>query len=128
MSKRERLKAEVRKESRKTGDVRASLQDLPMSARKVRVVADLVRGKNIEDALTQLAFQRRAAAKPLQKLLDSAVANASERGLDVDRLVINEIEVHKGPIRRRFMPRAHGRATRIRKQSAHIDVKLAPAS
>jgi large subunit ribosomal protein L22 len=95
-----------------------------MSARKVRVMADLVRGKNVEDALTALAFQRRAAALPLRKVLDSAVANADQRGMDLDKLYVSEVQIDKGSIMRRYQPRAHGRATRIRKQTSHIRVAL----
>jgi large subunit ribosomal protein L22 len=98
-----------------------------MSARKVRVVADLVRGKDVASAIVTLAHQPRAAAEPLKRLLDSAVANAADRGMNVDKLVVSEILVHKGAIGRRFMPRAQGRATPIRKQTAHIDVSVLEA-
>jgi large subunit ribosomal protein L22 len=74
--------------------------------------------------MVMLAHQQRAAARPLKKLLDSAVANAADRGMNVDKLVVAEILVHKGAIMRRFMPRAQGRATPIRKQTAHIDVSV----
>lgn len=124
MATNDKVKAERRKEERRTGPARASLRGLAMSARKVRVVADLVRGSNVEAAMLLLAHQDRAAARPLRKLLDSAVANAADRGMNVDKLVVSEILVHKGAIGRRFMPRAQGRATPIRKQSAHIDVSV----
>ena len=127
MATKERLKAAARKEDREIGPACAQLKGLKMSARKVRVVADLVRGQSVAEALVQLAFQRRAAAKPIRRLLDSAVANASNRGMNLDKLVIEEILVHKGPISRRFMPRAQGRATPIRKQTAQIDVRLEEA-
>jgi large subunit ribosomal protein L22 len=128
MATRERQKAIARKEARKNGPVLASLRGAKMSARKMRIIADLVRGEAVGDALVQLAFQRRAAAKPLRILLDSAVANAAEKGLNVDKLVVEEIQIHKGAMGRRYMPRAHGRATRIRKQSAHVDVSLIEAT
>ena len=124
MATNEKLKAELRKEERKQGPARASLRGLGMSARKVRVVADLLRGADVAAAMMMLAHQQRAAAKPLKKLLDSAVANAADRGMNVDKLVVSEILVHKGAIGRRFMPRAQGRATPIRKQSAHIDLSV----
>lgn len=127
MATRERQKAEARKAARKSGPVKASLRGAKTSARKMRVIADLVRGAAVGDALVQLAFQPRAGAKPLRILLDSAVANASERGLNVDKLVVEEIQIHKGAMGRRYMPRAHGRATRIRKQTAHVDVSLIEA-
>ena len=128
MSTREKKKAEARKEARKNGPVRASLTNVRMSARKAGIVAKTIRGRNVEDALTMLSFERKRAAEPLRKLLDSAVANADERGLDLDRLVVSHLVVEKGPIMRRFQPRAHGRANRIRKQSSHFRVELTEAS
>lgn len=128
MSKREREKAEARKQARKDGPVRAAITDVRMSARKANVVAKIVRGKSVDDAVTALAFQRRRAAEPLRKLLDAAIANADERGLDVDKLVISKLFVEKGPIMRRYLPRAHGRATRIRKQTTHFRVELTEAA
>lgn len=127
MSTRERKKAEARKAKRSEGPVRAVYRGLRMSARKARVIADLIRGKSVDEALTLLAFQRRKAAGPLRKVIDSAVANADQRGLDLDRLVISAVQVDKGPILRRYMPRAHGRAYRIRKQTSHITVQLSEA-
>lgn len=124
MATNDKKKAQHRKEMKKSGPARASLKGLTMSARKVRVVADLLRGADVGDAMLMLAHQDKAAARPLKKLLDSAVANASERGMNVDSLVISEVLVHKGAIGRRFMPRAQGRATPIRKQTAHIDLSV----
>jgi large subunit ribosomal protein L22 len=98
-----------------------------MSARKARVIADAIRGMTVEQAATTLAFQRRAAAVPIRKALESAVANADHRKMDVDQLIVNEIQINKGAIQRRYMPRAHGRATRIRKQTMHITIKLTEA-
>lgn len=127
MATRQREKAKARKLLKKQGPVLASLKGLKMSSRKVRVIADLVRGQMVGDALVGLAFQRRAAAAPLRKLLDSAVANAAEKGLNVDNLKVSGIQVHKGKIGKRFMPRAQGKATPIHKQTAHIDVSLVEA-
>lgn len=124
MATREKEKALNRKELRENV-ISASLRGLTMSARKVRVVADLVRGVPVDDALTTLALQPKAAAPVLKKLLDSAIANAEQKGVNVDSLYVAEIMVHGGPIRKRFMPRAQGRATPIRKRTAHVDVKLA---
>ena len=128
MSTREKQKAIARKAARKNGPVRASLMNVRISARKAGIVANTIRGRNIEDAITTLSFERKRAAEPLRKLLDSAVANADERGLDIDKLVVSYLVVEKGPILRRFQPRAHGRANRIRKQSAHFRVELTEAS
>lgn len=127
MATNDREKAAVRKEERKIGPARASLRGLSMSARKVRVVADLLRGSDVASAMMMLTHQPRAAAKPLKKLLESAVANAADRQMNVDNLVISEVQVHKGAIGKRFMPRAQGRATPIRKQSSHIELSVLEA-
>ena len=106
----------------------AHLRYLRMAPRKVALVAGLVRGKPVGDALNILRFTRKAAARPLSKLIKSAVANASDRSkgeLDVDRLVVKHISVDQGPTLRRYMPRAMGRATRINKKSSHVQVVLA---
>lgn len=124
MASNDRKKAIERKEERKLGPARASLRGLAMSARKVRVVADLLRGAEVGAAMLMLSHQQRAAAKPLKKLLESAVANAAERRMNVDRLVISEVQVHKGTIGKRYMQRAQGRATPIRKQSSHIELSV----
>lgn len=124
MASNDKAKAERRKEERKTGPARAAMRGLSMSARKIRVVADLMRGSDVASAMLMLAHQNRAAAKPLKKLLDSAIANAADRGMNVDKLIVSEVLVHKGAIGRRFMPRAQGRATPIRKQTAHIDLSV----
>ncbi len=122
--KREKMKAEARKAARKEGPATSHLEGVRISARKVRVLADMIRGKRVDEALTQLAFQRRAGAPILRKALDSAVANADQKKMDLDQLVVKDVQIDKGAIMRRFMPRAHGRATPIRKQTAHITIKL----
>lgn len=124
MATLEKAKAVVRKEMRADGPVTAVLRNLPMSARKTRVMADEIREKSVDYALRFLSTQKRACCKPLIKLLESAIANADQRGVPLDDLVIMNIQVNKGPIRKRFMPRAQGRATKIRKQTAHISVAL----
>jgi large subunit ribosomal protein L22 len=97
-----------------------------MSPRKVRLVADLVRGKGVEDALKTLRFAQRAACLPLKKLIESAVANAeNNHGLDIDTLWVREIRVDEGPTLKRFRPRAQGRAFRVRKRTSHVSVVLA---
>lgn len=106
----------------------AHLKHFRMSPRKVSVVAALVRGKQVGAALNILRFTARAAAKPLAKLIQSAVANATDRGqgqVDVDQLYVKMISVDQGPTSRRYMPRAMGRATRINKKTSHIHVVLA---
>jgi large subunit ribosomal protein L22 len=125
MASREKKKADARKEARTSGPATAEHRGLRMSARKARVIADTIRGKSVDEAATNLVFQRRRAAEPIRKVLDSAVANADSRNMDIDRLYVADVQINKGTIMRRFMPRAHGRATRIRKQTCHIRIALA---
>lgn len=124
MATLEKKKALERKAARLNGPVRATLRNLTMSARKIRVIADAIRKKDLGYAFAFLATQKKACCGPLKRLLESAAANADSKNLDVDQLMIDEILVDKGPIRKRFMPRAQGRATKIRKQTAHIAVVL----
>ena len=105
----------------------AHLRHLRMAPRKLSVVAALVRGKAVGEAISILKFTRRAAAQPVRKLIESAVANATDRSkgqVDIDKLVVKTISVDQGPTQRRYMPRAMGRATRINKKSSHIHVVL----
>jgi len=106
--------------------MKASATHIRISPRKVRMVVDTVRGKSVSQALSILGFTRKKAALPVQKLLKSAVANAAENdGIsDVDTLVIDRIMVDEGPTLKRFMPRARGRATPIRKRTSHIRIVL----
>lgn len=124
MATLEKKKAVERKAARANGPVRASLRNLPMSARKIRVIADAIRNKKLTYALSFLSTQKKACCGPLRRLLEAAAANADVRKLDVDELSISRIVVDKGPLRKKFMPRAQGRATKIRKQTAHIEVFL----
>ena len=90
----------------------------------------MIRGKPVGAALNILRFTKRAAAKPVAKLIQSAVANATDRSkgqVDVDSLYIKTISVDQGPTARRFLPRAMGRASPIHKKSSHIHVILAEA-
>lgn len=96
-----------------------------VSARKARLVVDLVRGKNVQDALDSLRFCRKKTAPIVSKAISSAVANASNKAtVDVDSLFVSEIFVDEGRTNKRHMPRAQGRATPIRKRTSHITVKL----
>jgi large subunit ribosomal protein L22 len=106
--------------------MKASVMHVRISPRKARLVVDTVRGKSVSQALSILAFTRKKAALPVQKLLKSAVANAMENhGVsDVDNLVIDRIAVDEGPTLKRFTPRARGRATPIRKRTSHIRITL----
>ncbi len=112
-------------------EVRAKLNGMAGSARKVRLVADLVRGKGVEDALVTLTFSDKRAARPLAKLLRSALANAEQKnerekaGIDVDNLIVHTLLVDEGPSQWRISPRAQGRAYWVQKRSHHITVVLA---
>jgi large subunit ribosomal protein L22 len=106
-------------------EVRATLKFVRGGPRKVRLVADLIRGKKSEEAMNILTFTKKAAAKTLVKVLKSAIANATQKKtVDVDRLYIKNITVDGGPTMKRFQPRALGRATTIRKRSSHITLVL----
>jgi large subunit ribosomal protein L22 len=123
--RREKKKAEARKAARAEGPAQAHMKTVRISARKMRVLADVVRGMSVEQALTTLAFQQRAGAPLLEKCLRSAVANADVRKMDLDKLVVADVQIDKAGVMRRFLPRAHGRATPFRKQLAHVHVSLA---
>lgn len=95
----------------------------PISPRKCRLVADMVRGQGVGDALAVLEFTQKKAAKLVAKTLRSAVANAEHNNnLDVDTLFVKTIMVDPGPVSGRFRPRAQGRATAIRKRTSHITI------
>jgi large subunit ribosomal protein L22 len=106
-------------------EAKANLKYLRITPRKVRVVADLIRGKKVGAALAQLAYVEKRAALPLAKLLRSAVANADQAAkgqLDVDQLYVKDLQVGQGPTLRRFMPRAMGRAFKVLKKTSHISI------
>jgi len=107
--------------------VNASLKYIRVTPRKAMLVADLIRGKGINEALGILKFSRRKrVANYMSNLLKSAVANADQKGkIDLDTLFIKRLEVGKGPTLKRFRPRAMGRAFRINKKTCHIFVSLA---
>jgi len=103
----------------------AKLRNVRLSPRKARLVVDMVRGKKIQDAMNILQFSPQKTAPILSKLLKSAVANAEQKGVsDVDALFVKTVMVDQGPVMKRFMPRAQGRASRIRKPTSHITVVL----
>jgi large subunit ribosomal protein L22 len=106
-------------------EVRAKLKFARIGPRKAQLVADLVRGKGSEEALNVLMFTKKSAAKIISKLLKSAIANAGQnKTIDVDHLYVKKITVDQGPTMKRFMPRALGRATTIRKRTSHILIVL----
>lgn len=94
------------------------------SPRKVRLVADLVRGKSVADALAVLSFLEKKAAEPMKKALLSAVANAKALGTNSDTLKITHIAIDKGIVMKRSMPRARGSASPINRRSSHIALEL----
>ena len=106
-------------------EARAKLSYVRLSPQKARLVVDMVRGKEIQDALNVLKFSPKRAADIVGKLLKSAVANAEQKGVDdVDRLFVKSVFVDQGPALKRFIPRAQGRATKIRKPTSHITIVL----
>lgn len=107
--------------------VRASARYVRVSPRKVRLVADQVRGKHIDDARSLLQFSPRSAADQIAKVIESAAANAeANHDLIGDEMFVHEIRVDEGPTLKRFRPRAMGRATPINKRTCHISVALTP--
>lgn len=107
-------------------EVKASLNQLRIAPRKVRLVASLVRGMEVNKALNQLKFIGKESGRPLAKLIVSAIANAEHNyDLDKNNLFIKTIYVDGGQTLKRWMPKAHGRATPIRKRTSHINLVLA---
>ncbi len=112
-------------------EAKARLVNYRVGARKARLVADAIRGKGVEDALTILDLSPKRFAKPLAKLVRSALANAGEKnnrdhaGIDVDNLVVDKICVDEGPSMWRIRPRAQGRAAWIQRRTSHVEVVLA---
>lgn len=107
-------------------EVAARLKGARISAQKARLVADQVRGKSVEEALSVLEFSNKKAAHIVRKVLNSAIANAeNNEGADVDELKVSTIFVDEGMTMKRLRARAKGRADRILKRSCHITVKVA---
>lgn len=105
--------------------VNAKLSYLRMGPRKVRLVADMIRGKRVNRAVEMLTLSRKLAARPILKLLNSAIANAKHNfNLKLDNLVLTTIMVDGGPMLKRWMPKAHGRATPVRERTSHISLTL----
>ena len=106
-------------------EVAAILRGAQISAQKVRLVADQIRGKNVADALVLLEFSPKKAADLMKKVLESAIANAEHNeGADVDELNVSTVFVDEGTTMKRIRPRAKGRADRILKRSCHITIKV----
>jgi large subunit ribosomal protein L22 len=104
--------------------MKAILKNYRQSPRKVRLIADVIRGKKVTDALNMLKFVDKRAAGPFSKVVASALANAVQAGKDPARLIVKSVAVDKGTVLKRFMPRARGSASRINKRNSHISVEL----
>jgi len=108
--------------------VRAEAKWVRISPRKARLVTDHIRGRSVPEARTVLAFTQRAAAREIEKVLRSAVANAeANHGLFGDDLQVSSAYVDEGPTIKRWRARARGRVARIKKRTCHITITLAPA-
>ena len=107
-------------------DVKAKLRHTRLAPRKARLVADMIRGKNVNEAMNVLTFTRNKAARQIQQLLKSALANAEEnhKVVDVDDMVVTKITVDEGVAWKRQMPRARGMSTMIKKRTSHITIVL----
>ncbi len=104
-------------------EARAVSRHLRISPRKARLVVDMIRGKSVDEALKILDFTPKKAAKMVTKTLKSVVANAENtQNVDVDQLYVKRIAVDEGIVIKRFLPRAHGRATPIHKRTSHITI------
>jgi large subunit ribosomal protein L22 len=103
----------------------ATLRGVRLSAQKGRLVADLIRGKPVENALNILQFNQKRSAAIIRKVLESAIANAEHNdGADIDELKVTRICVDKGPVMKRFAARAKGRGVRILKPTCHIFITV----
>ena len=106
-------------------EAEATLRFARISSRKVKIVADLIRGKNVDEALAIIKFTPKAASEILEKLLKSAIANAeNNHGMNRGNLIVSEIYANQGPTLKRIRPAAKGSAVRIRKRTSHITIKL----
>ncbi len=105
--------------------MKAFLKNYRQSPRKVRLVAGLVKGKNVADAVAELDFLAKRAGDPVKKLLLSAVANAKQQGMEAENLFIKELRVDKGIVMKRMMPAAMGTGHRINKRTSHLSILLA---
>lgn len=105
--------------------MKAFLKNYRQSPRKVRLVASLVKGKNVSAAIAELDFLAKRAGAPIKKLLMSAIANAKQMGIEMENLFIKELRVDKGIVMKRMMPAAMGTGHRINKRTSHLNLLLA---
>lgn len=109
-------------------EVKAVARHVRISPQKVRLMADAVKGKPVENALSTIQFMPQKAAGIVEKVMRSAVANASDHpDIDIDTLIVSKLIVDNGPMLKRFKARARGRGTRILKRTSHITVVLSEA-
>lgn len=104
--------------------MKAFLKNYRQAPRKVRLIGDLIKGKRVIDAETELKALLKRGALPIKKLLDSAVANAKQNGIEKEDLIVLNVRVDKGVVLKRFRPRARGSASRINKRNSHIEIIL----
>lgn len=124
MATRIKEKAKARNENREQRP-HATARYVRISARKVKIVIDMIRGKKVGEALSILEYTPKAASEPVKKLLKSAMANAENNlEMNVDNLYVAEIYANQGPTLKRLRARAQGRGTRIRKRTSHISIVL----
>ena len=108
-----------------TLEAKATLRYARISSRKVKIVADLIRGKKVDEALAIVKFTPKASSEILEKLLKSAIANAeNNHGMNIGNLIVSEIYANQGPTLKRIRPAAKGSAVRIRKRTSHITIVL----
>jgi large subunit ribosomal protein L22 len=107
----------------------ARLNQVRIAPRKLRIIAKLVRGKDVTAAINTLRFMHKSGAREMFKLIVSAVANAEDQGeANVDNLIITRVTVDQGATLKRWRPRAQGRGTRIQKKTSHVILEVAPAA
>ena len=112
-------------EENKVLEATATLRFARISARKVKIVADLIRGKKVDEALAIVKFTPKASSEMIEKLLKSAIANAeNNHGMNRGNLIVSEIYANQGPTMKRIRPAAKGSAVRIRKRTSHITIKV----
>ena len=112
-------------EENKVLEATATLRFARISARKVKIVADLIRGKKVDEALAIVKFTPKASSDIIEKLLKSAIANAeNNHGMNSANLYVDQIYANQGPTLKRIRPAAKGSAVRIRKRTSHITIKL----
>ncbi len=120
-----KIKDKKQREGYREGEAIAVLKYARISPLKARLVLKEIQGKDVGDALYLLKVIPKKAARIAENLLKSAIANAEQKGLDLDRLYIKKAVADRGPVFRKWLPRAHGRATMLRKRLSHLTIIVA---